>query len=115
MSMHELSEVESIFSNVSSVHSSHSSMDEVRISVVSEINDLFLHHDQLQPLCDLAIAKVGPEKFERNFKRFLQRYGRNLHSQASEQLEIRAAKFIRGQRNKLQRKSGDLSIRGLRP
>lgn len=79
----EPSEIESIFSENDSVTSSRSSLGELTFSPLSALVDLFLYHSKLQPLYDLAIATVEPDKFERNFRRFLQRYGRNLHHEAT--------------------------------
>lgn len=94
LSIYEPSDVESIFSE-DSVASSHSSTSEFRFSALSELIDLLLHHNDLKPLYTAAISKVGPDKFERNFKRFLKQYGCSLQHEASNQLELQAAKFVR--------------------
>ncbi|KAL2219076.1 hypothetical protein M432DRAFT_326293 [Thermoascus aurantiacus ATCC 26904] len=69
------SEIESIFSDNDSIASSFPSTSELRLSALSQLVNLFLHHAELKPLCTLAISKVGPEKFQRNFRRLLLHHG----------------------------------------
>jgi hypothetical protein len=42
-----------------------------------------------------AIEKVGPEKFQRNFARFLKKYGKDLNNEASNDAQHEAAHFVR--------------------
>lgn len=88
------SEIESIFSDNDSIASSFSSTSELRLSALSQLVNLFLHHAELKPLCTLAISKVGPEKFQRNFGAFCYIMA-DLQNEASNPLEIEAAKFVR--------------------
>lgn len=97
----EPSEMKSIFSENDSVTSSRSSLDELTFSVLSALVDLFFYHSELKPLYDHAIATVGPDKFERNFRRLLQRYGRNLQHEATNRWETEAAKFVRTSRRQI--------------
>lgn len=94
-SVYERSDVVSIFSDNDFVCSSQSSTGEVPSSAISEVSNLLLHHSELKSLFDVVITRIEPEKFERNFRRFLQRYGRNLREQALDKLDFQAARFIR--------------------
>lgn len=94
ISYHDWSDVESIFSENESIASSQSSVSDFHFGALAELVDLFLHSD-LQQLYTPAISKVGPEKFTRNFRRFLLRYGRKLQYEASNPLEFQAAKLVR--------------------
>lgn len=89
------SDDESIFSDNDSIASSQSSMSELHFSALSQLVDLLLHHNELRPLYTLAISKFAPEKFQRNFRRLLLHYGRNLQKEASTPLEMQAAQFVR--------------------
>ncbi|KUJ15716.1 uncharacterized protein LY89DRAFT_93794 [Mollisia scopiformis] len=89
------SEVESLFfSDDDSIASSNSSVGGFFSSAISEIVDLFLH-SELQELYPAAISKLGPEKFQRNFRRLLLRYGRQLLQEASYNLEREVAVLVR--------------------
>lgn len=60
---------------------------------------LLAGHDKLQSLCEMAIqsADVGPERFERNFRRLLQIFGSQLRQEASPAMvdQCRAADLVR--------------------
>lgn len=88
------SEVESIFSDNESIASSNSSVGEFRSSALSEIVNL-LFHSELKNLYPAAITKLGPVRFQRNFRRFLLIYGRQLEREATNHLERQAAILVR--------------------
>jgi len=90
------SDVESILSEGYSVASSQSSVPmAINVSAIDELKILLLTNEGLRPLYGVAISKVGPERFHRNFRRFLLRYGRALRAEATTSLETQAARFIR--------------------
>lgn len=91
-----MSDLESILSEAPSLASSQSSMPlDVNTGAIDEFRSLLLLNDTLKPLYEEAIHKVGAERFQRNFKRLLVRYGRALGSEASTPLQVQAARFIR--------------------
>jgi hypothetical protein len=87
-------DIESIFST-ESIPSSQSSLGETFSSALAEFTNLLLFDDELMLLYPTAILKLGPDKFQRNFARFLKRYGQRLGSEASDELQRRAAHFVR--------------------
>jgi hypothetical protein len=87
-------DIESIFST-ESIPSSQSSLSETFSSALAEFTNLLLFDDELMPLYPTAILKLGPDKFQRNFARFLKRYGQRLGREASDELQRRAAHFVR--------------------
>ncbi|KAJ5745946.1 hypothetical protein N7520_011128 [Penicillium odoratum] len=88
------SDIESIFST-ESILSSHSSQSEITSIAISELTNLLLNDDDLKSLYPIAISKVGPGKFQRNFARMLKRYGQKLNSEASSEVQRQAANFVR--------------------
>lgn len=90
------SDLESIMSEAPSIASSRSSVPvNIDLRAVQELRTLLLTNEALIPLYDVAISKVGPEKFYRNFKRLLLRYGRALGSEATSSVQLKAARFVR--------------------
>lgn len=77
------------------IPSTHSSTNKLHRNALSQLVDLFLYHGRLRPLCTLAISKVGPEIFKRTYRRLLLHYGRDLQNDASNSVELQAAKFVR--------------------
>ena len=91
-----MSDLESILSEAPSLASSQSSTPlDVNTGAVDELRSLLLLNDTLKPLYEEGIHKVGAERFQRNFRRLLVRYGRDLGSEASTPLQVQAARFIR--------------------
>ncbi|KAJ5653898.1 hypothetical protein N7490_000901 [Penicillium lividum] len=88
------SDIESIFSTESFL-SSQSSQSEITSIAISELTNLLLNDDDLKSLYPIAMSKVGPDKFQRNFARMLKRYGQKLNSEASSEVQRQAAKFVR--------------------
>ncbi|KAK4167659.1 hypothetical protein QBC43DRAFT_135738 [Cladorrhinum sp. PSN259] len=90
------SELESILSEAPSLASSQSSMPiDINAGAVEELRALLLINDTLRPLYEEALHKVGAEKFQRNFRRLLLRYGRALSAEASTPVQVQAARFVR--------------------
>ncbi|KAK3989489.1 hypothetical protein QBC44DRAFT_84051 [Cladorrhinum sp. PSN332] len=91
-----VSELESILSEAPSLASSQSSIPiDVNTGAVEELRALLFLNETLRPLYEEAIHKVGAERFQRNFRRLLLRYGRALGSEATTPLQIQAARFVR--------------------
>jgi hypothetical protein len=88
------SDIESIFST-ESLPSSQPSLSEIFPIAVSELADLLLNDEELMLLYPTAVSKIGPNRFQRNFTRFLKRYGQNLEKEASNDLQRQAAHFVR--------------------
>lgn len=88
------SEIESIFST-GSLPSSQSSQGGVFHLVVLEWAKLLVHDPALQLLYPAALSKVGPERFQRNFARFLKVYGKKLKEEASNKMHHEVASFVR--------------------
>jgi hypothetical protein len=90
------SDLESIMSEAPSIASSRSSVPlNIDLGAIQELKTLLLTNEALIPLYDVAISKVGPEKFYRNFRRFLLRYGRALGSESTSSVQLKAARFVR--------------------
>ncbi|KAJ5819321.1 hypothetical protein N7474_004912 [Penicillium riverlandense] len=88
------SDIESIFST-ESFQSSQSSQGEITSIAISELTNLLLNDDELKLLYPIAISKVGPDRFQRNFARILRNYGRRLNGEASNEIQRQAAQFVR--------------------
>jgi hypothetical protein len=86
-------DIESIFS-VESILSSQSSQGEITSFAILQLAHLLLNENELMLLYPTAISKVGPDKFQRNFARFLEKYGRRLLGEASSELQRQAAHFV---------------------
>jgi hypothetical protein len=93
-SLHDCTDVESTFFENEPVTSSQSPGSDFHSSALSELVGL-LYNSDLKPLYTTAVSKVGPEKFARNFRHFLLRYSRKLQHEASNPLELQAAKLVR--------------------
>jgi len=92
----DTSDLESIISEAPSVASSRSSVPaDIDLSAVEELRTLLLTNEALVPLYEVAISKIGPEKFYRNFRRLLLRFGRALGSEATSPVQLKAARFVR--------------------
>ena len=92
----DTSDLESIMSEAPSIASSRSSVPlNIDLGAIQELRTLLLTNEALIPLYNVAISKVGPEKFYRNFRRFLLRYGRALGSEATSSVQLEAARFVR--------------------
>ena len=90
----EQSDIKSIFS-AESLLSSQSSQNEIFSIAVSEFAYLLLNDDELMLLYPTAISKIGLERLQRNFARFLKTYSRSLQREASNEVQRQAAKFAR--------------------
>jgi hypothetical protein len=91
----ETSDLESIMSEAPSIASSKSSVTlSIELGAIHELKTLFLTNESLGPLYEIAMSKVEPDKFQRNFKRLLVRYGRALSTEATAKPQYEAAKFI---------------------
>jgi hypothetical protein len=92
----DTSDVESIMSEAPSIASSRSSVPlNIDLGAIQELRTLLLTNEALVPLYDVAISKVGPERFYRNFRRLLLRYGRALSTEAASSVQLKAARFVR--------------------
>ncbi|KAK4185326.1 hypothetical protein QBC35DRAFT_534289 [Podospora australis] len=91
----DFSDLESIMSETPSLASSQSSMPlNVSLGAIQEVKTLLLDSERLQPMYDVALSKVGPDRFQNNFRRLLIRYGRALNQEATNPLQVQAALFI---------------------
>lgn len=93
-SVGDQSDLESIFS-LESTSSCQSSQSEIAPTAISELAGLLLNDHQLMDLYPIAISKVGPAKFQRNFARMLKLYARGLNREASSEIQREAAHFVR--------------------
>lgn len=84
-------DIESIFSS-NSLPSSISSFAVTSIAV-SEWAKLLRDDQELGQLYQIALAKVGEERFKRNFARFLKKYSQNLKNEASSEAHRQAVVF----------------------
>jgi len=92
----DMSDLESIVSEAASLASSQSSVPtSVNLGAIDELRMLLQTNEALKPLYEVAISKVGPERFHRNFGRLLVRYGRDLGTEATSTLQSKAARFVR--------------------
>ncbi|RDW79078.1 uncharacterized protein DSM5745_05930 [Aspergillus mulundensis] len=92
----DASDIESIFStNSMSSQSSHPDHPEITAIAIIELTNMLLDDQDLKLLYPLAISKVGPDRFQRNFARILKHYGRSLHGEASNEVQRQAAQFVR--------------------
>ncbi|KAK0671564.1 hypothetical protein QBC41DRAFT_270230 [Cercophora samala] len=89
------SDLESIFSEAPSLASSQSSVpNAVDNSAIDELKYMLLNHEMLEPVLATALSRVGPDRFQRNFRRLLVRYSRGLRKEAGTGLQMKAAKFV---------------------
>jgi ankyrin repeat protein len=88
------SDIESVVS-LASLPSSQSSQSEVFSIAVSELASLLLNDNELRVLYPAAILKIGFERLQRNFTRFLKKYSQSLQREASNELQRQAAHFVR--------------------
>ncbi|GAP90646.2 hypothetical protein SAMD00023353_4800360 [Rosellinia necatrix] len=89
------SDLDSIMSVAPSLTSSISSVGEASSSAIAGLKSLLLHHSELEPLYHIAIFRVGPEKLQRNLRRLILQYGRALHKEAANSVQVQAARFVR--------------------
>ncbi|KFY10697.1 hypothetical protein V492_04887 [Pseudogymnoascus sp. VKM F-4246] len=87
------SDIESVFTSAS-VLSSQPSHGEQFSDAVFELAQLLLNDDELMLLYPKAISKVGGDRFQRNFARFLEGFSKNLLGEASNDLQRDAAHFV---------------------
>ncbi len=74
--------------------SSQSSQTEIFTNAVSQLVHLLLTDAELRLLFPTAISKVGPDRFQRNFSRFLKNYSQRLEREALNELQRQAAHFV---------------------
>ncbi|CAG7932945.1 unnamed protein product [Penicillium olsonii] len=86
-------DVESILS-VGSQVSSQSSQGGLGPMLIPEFAHLLLKDNGLKLLYPTAISNLGVGKFQRNFTRFLKRYGKGLQSEASNERQRQAGQFV---------------------
>ncbi|KAK3323050.1 hypothetical protein B0H66DRAFT_555718 [Apodospora peruviana] len=91
----EESDIESIMSEISLASSQSSVHPDVSQGAEDEIRDVFLSHEALNQLLPIAVRKVGPERFQRNFRRLLVQYSRDLSAEAQTPLQRTAARALR--------------------
>jgi hypothetical protein len=77
--------------------SSIASDDRVK-SAVEEFVAWLLKDEVIQPLEVVAIERIGTERFERNFRRLLKRYSKDLQKEAQTPSEIEAVRFVSSRR-----------------
>ena len=93
-STYDQSDIDSVFTDAS-ILSSRSSQGEYFSHAVFELTQLLLNDDELKLLYPKAISKVGTDKFQRNFARFLKSFSQSLLGEASNDLQRDAAHFVR--------------------
>lgn len=64
-------------------------------SAVEKFVAWLLKDEVIQPLHVIAIDRIGAERLERNFRRFLQIYSKDLQAEARTPDELQAAQFVR--------------------
>jgi hypothetical protein len=99
----QLSPVSSLFSIASTdtpslvsgaTLSSTSSIDQLT-STAEKFVTWLLKDEVIHPLQVIAIDRIGAERFERNIRRFLQIYSKDLQAEARTPSELQAAQFVR--------------------
>ncbi|KAJ3495458.1 hypothetical protein NLG97_g3384 [Lecanicillium saksenae] len=88
------SDIESVLSAVS-LPSSVSSIAEMVSNAIPEWAALLLNDDVLSELYPIALSKIGPNRFQRNFTRFLRNYSQNLSAEVSNPAQLQALRFAR--------------------
>ncbi|KAJ5367345.1 hypothetical protein N7541_001286 [Penicillium brevicompactum] len=86
-------DLESILSEGSHM-SSQSSQSQLGSILIFEFVNLLLGDNDLGRLYPKAISKLGLAKFQRNFTRFLKRYGKDLTNEASNERQRQAGQFV---------------------
>ncbi|KAJ5347797.1 uncharacterized protein N7506_001050 [Penicillium brevicompactum] len=86
-------DLESILSEGSHL-SSQSSQSQLGSILILEFANLLLSDNDLGRLYPKAISKLGLAKFQRNFTRFLKRYGKDLTNEASNERQRQAGQFV---------------------
>lgn len=85
-------EISSIFSEGSGETSGSSSAEFAAAD--KQFAYMLFTNDRMEPLFQSALLKVSIEKFTRNFRRLISRYGQNLAQEASPGLQSQAAKYV---------------------
>lgn len=93
-SLSDQDDIASIFS-ADSLPSSQYSLSEDLSVAIYEFANLLPTDAELMLLYPTAITKVGLDKFQRNFARFLKRYGQSPEAEASNEIQCQAAQFVR--------------------
>ncbi|KAJ4177996.1 hypothetical protein NW767_014966 [Fusarium falciforme] len=91
----DISDVESIMSDTLSLASSVTSVGEVVGSAITDLKNLLLNADDLGALFSIGISRVGADRFQRNIRRLLMKYGRSLRLEAVKPPQRQAAQFVR--------------------
>ena len=86
-------DIESLLSEGSHL-SSQSSQGQLGSILIIEFAILLLCDNDLNQMYPRAIFKLGLAKFQRNFTRFLKRYGKDLINEASNELQRQAGQFV---------------------
>ncbi|KAL8719703.1 MAG: hypothetical protein Q9181_008032, partial [Wetmoreana brouardii] len=81
------------FTHSSSLSSSDSI--EVLLGAAEELASLFLKDEVLTPLYEKALARVDTIRFERNFARLIDIFGKNLQAEAKNPLELSAVQLVK--------------------
>ncbi|KAF2421550.1 hypothetical protein EJ08DRAFT_491728 [Tothia fuscella] len=105
------SDIESLAGSVFSYGgSSYTSMTsamsmELFINTTERLVSLVLNNKELKALCMEAVenANVGPDRFERNFRRLLTTFGLGLSKEANEEDQKLAGEFVRRQSGRIAR------------
>ncbi|KAJ3495974.1 hypothetical protein NLG97_g3002 [Lecanicillium saksenae] len=92
-SVDDESDIESVFSTVSLPSSVSSFADLVSIAVPEWVR-LLLDDEVMKELFPIALSKVGPQRFSRNFARFLKNYSQNLKAEVSSEIQRQAPHFV---------------------
>ena len=74
--------------------SSQSSQSQLGSILIFEFANFLLSDNDLGRLYPKAISKLGLAKFQRNFTRFLKRYGKDLTNEASNERQRQAGQFV---------------------
>ncbi|KAJ4179460.1 hypothetical protein NW767_014613 [Fusarium falciforme] len=91
----DIYDLESIMSDAPSLTSSLSSVEPIHCTAVTDLKGLLLRHEELEPLYSIAISRVGPERFQKNLRHLLLRYGKALRKEAVNTSQDQAARLVR--------------------
>ena len=68
---------------------------EVQVSTILDFSGLLYQDDEIITLYHQVISRLGSTRFKRNFTRLLKKYSKSLKQEATNDLHIQAARFVR--------------------
>lgn len=93
-SLGTMSDIESVFSDGSLPSSQSSHSGTIHHIAITELAHMLLNDSELNEAFVVAIEKVGLDRCQRNFARFLRKCGKSLVGEASTDAQNQAARFV---------------------